>query len=248
MSSKYNIVKRFFLLLVFIFISIIEVRVRAFPKANVDSYLLARKNIVQVSSSFYQIRAHYGAALVYSKDKNNISLVRGLIQVEAKAETQIHMLYGDLIFSDGEVLIEASDSGSVFTNLSSTTLNYMPRGEKSDQYELPMGFSNYFSRITPSGVAETGIPKPIELEKLVIKWSQLFARKERNVFTDKIKKFKPYWLKATEVVGPWYTESFERKLAEQEAEEERVRRIKAKIAAENKKFQDMFRSRINNEN
>lgn len=182
-------------------------------------------------------------ASVVSDPLNKIKLIRGLVHVKANAATTLSTLYGELKWSDGEILVEAVDSLVKFTNLSSSDFRYHPRGEISD-HELPIGFSTYFSKITQSGVAETGYPHPAEIESLIKSWSKVYSRTEKSRFTKDIKDFMVFWHAATQLVGPWYLDTIKREIAAEEAETARKARLKAMRDAENNMLREMFRKRV----
>ncbi len=182
-------------------------------------------------------------ASVLRETGSEIKVVRGLVRVAAKNATRVKTLYGEIFLADGEVLIEAVDSLVKFTNLSSESLKYTPLGEKMS-HDLPVGFATYYAQVTTSGVADTGYPHPAEIEPLIRSWSKLYPRSEKKQLVHAIKDFMVSWKGATEMVGSWYLDTVEREIASQQAEEDRIARLKAKRDAENLKMRDMFRQRV----
>lgn len=182
---------------------------------------------------------------VERESASELKLVRGLVKIKAETKTVVKTLYGSLELSHGEVLIESRDSVVKFTNLSSD-LQYSPKGE-STRHKLPIGFSTYFAGITKSGVAETGYPRPAEIEQLIKDWGKFYLRTEKSQFASELKSFMPNWQKATQQIGQIYVSTVKREIAAQEAEEAYQARLKAAREAENNKYRHMFQKRIFNE-
>lgn len=238
--------------IIFLLATLLDVRIQAraleIPKncqdKGVACAILSEVAIEDVSTSAYQVRATKGSSFV-RKSETALQVVRGLFRVQAKDAVEVHALYGRLAFTQGEVLIEASDGIVRFTNLSSPDLKYEPRGE-GQLHLLPVGFSTYFTKITKSGVAEAGYPRPAEIEPLIKKWAQSFfdVRSEKLKFSSDLKTFMQAWHEATKLVGPWYLDTVEREIASQRAEEARLARLRAEREAEERQYREMFRQRI----
>jgi hypothetical protein len=208
-----------------------------------------QKDIEVLNTAQAEIRMVKGASLT-KVSEGEYKLLRGVFVVNVKPgekiasdnKINITTLYGSLQIKNGEAVIEVKDLVTHFTNISAD-LKYHPRGESST-YALPSGFSSYFAKITKTGVAETGYPRPAEIKPLLRLWSSSYKLSELSQFEVKLKDFKIMWEKATELVGPWYVDTVKREIAAQEKEEARLARIRAAIEAENKKYQDMFRKKI----
>ena len=258
---------------VFLLVSILDVRVRAArpldePKnclhlAGRSCALHARHEMEKFRSEHGEIRVLPGAT-VLRMSEGEYRIVRGLVHVHASrsfssggegagaakasgaataAGLRIHTLYGDLTVRGGDVLINAQDTRVQFTNLSADALKYSPRGD-SQNYDLPVGYSTYLSRVASNGIAEVGFPKPALITELLKEWSRAYTPSEITLFKEKVQSFQPQWRMATESVGAWYSAVALRMISEEKADDARRARLKAMQEAEDKRFRDMLRERI----
>lgn len=170
------------------------------------------------------------------------TLVRGIVRIDAKDTIKINNRFGDVIVSNGQALIEAHDDQLIFINLSGV-LRYMPAGE-NQYYELPMGYSSFFTHVNKSGVAVTGFPRPADIDPLLKRWALTVPQAQRGVLAEEFRRFSRIWRKSTEQASQWYVSTISRELASLRAEEARQARLKAIRETENKKYQEMFRRRI----
>lgn len=241
-------------IIIFLLAMTVDVRVRAkpieVPKKCTELYdqecaILAQSALEDFKTpSGMQVFITKNSSLV-RKSANEITMVRGSARVSATDNVVIRNLYGELTLNGGVVIIEASDSLFKFTNLSAK-LFYRPRGEKVS-HELPVGYSTYFAYVTKSGVADTGFPHPAEIEQLIKSWGKLVYNSERKKFAEDLDKFLASWALVTQNVSDWYVDTVQREIASLRSEEERIARLKAAREAEDRKYRNMFRSRIFNE-
>jgi hypothetical protein len=244
-----NLIKNSTKLALVILVSVLEVRVHAmpteYPKNCLESEescaIQNEKNAQFINTQAASISLGEGASLNRKSD-SEFQLIRGTFKVYAKSDVKLLTLFGEMTLTEGDVLVEVKDQVVNFTNLSAD-LKYSPRGE-SQNYNLPVGFSMYLSRITKTGVAEAGMPRPAEIEPLIKIWSRLYSRQQKSQFISDLKEFMVSWRAAIQFVGPWYLDTVQRSIASQEAEDARRARLKAEQDRENNKYREMFRKRI----
>jgi hypothetical protein len=257
--------KRIIKLLLVLAVTVVNVKVKArsveLPNncrnTKRECTIYAEKQIEKLATQSAQIVISRGATVTRTKEQQ-IKLIRGLIRVSSNSlqhlqgqsgsqkahfTTNVHTIYGDIELSDGDVLIEASDSIVKLTNLSSGNMMYHPRGEDR-AHHLPKGFATYLAKVTSSGVAEAGYPHPAEVDMLVARMARVYSRSEKAQLRNDLEQFRTAWREATRIVGPWYLDTVKREIASELEEKERQARLRAAREAEDRKLREMFQQRI----
>ena len=100
---------------------------------------------------------------------------------------------------------------------------------------LPVGFENWYGRITTKGSIDRGIIKPIELKDFLVSWLPL-AQNSVAVLKKKVASYRELWSKAPEQSSELYKEIVERRMASvtqreltQEQQVEKARKAIQKI-------------------
>lgn len=233
-------------LAIFVFALDVKVRARVIElphgcvKAQSACAVLNLSGVFENKVSWGTFRVGEGSSYVLNEDKQ-VRLVRGHFLVDAHEPVEVSTLYGFFKIKSGRVFFDVKDQIINFTNISSD-LSYQPRGDVQ-KYDLPQGFANYLTQISSNGVAETGFPKVAELKPLVKGWGELYGKTELQLFKTQLKTFSVVWTKAQKIVGPWYTATVEREVAEEKAEEARQAAIRERTRKENERWKSMFRER-----
>jgi len=211
--------------------------------------VLSDSGLLRKAMPWGELRAGEGSSYIVVSD-SEIRLIRGHFLIDSKSSeknptkitaAKVSTLYGDFKVRAGQTFFDVKDAIVSFTNISSE-LTYEPLGE-TQFYDLPRGFMNYLTKVTSKGVAEAGYPRLAELKPLIKGWGSLFASTEIGKFRTDFDAFSVHWSKAQKIVGPWYTETVEREIASERAEEERAARLREIQRQENAKWKKMFRER-----
>ena len=170
-------------------------------------------------------------------------LVNGEALIESEKELIMSTLYGKVKLEAGRALIKTGNRKTDFYSLAGV-LKFQPRG--MDEYTfLPVGFSNFVGRVLDTGIADTGYPKPAELDILLPLWAKFFTKSEKDILQAQMSVYREPWRVAVEQSGPWYVDTMKRQIAALEAERERKRRLRAAKLKEQNYFKEMFRRRNN---
>lgn len=211
--------------------------------------LLGEKPLQLIPLKQGTLRISKGSSVKFD-DEGIMTLIRGQFSLESISSVKVKTLYASIEVKEGEALLQVKDMIVNLTNLSGK-VTYTPRGEKNPGdllsvfgiYDLPKGYSIYFSGITEAGVAKTGFPHPAAVDPLIRTWASLYLKSEKNSLKDKMKEFMISWSEATELASRWYRETYLNEIEKHEAEQRRWALLRAQKAAENEKWKSLFRKR-----
>ncbi len=235
------------LLALFVFTLDVKVRARVIElphgcvKGEAACAVLNLSGVLKKKMVWGDLRVSEGGSYLITS-ANQLRLIRGHFFVEAHEPIEVSTLYGVFKVKFGRAFFDVRDQIVNFTNVSSSDFKYQPRGDQQD-YELPVGFANYLTLISTNGAAEAGYPKIAELKPLVKGWGGLYGQGEIATFKSQLNTFALVWTKAQKIVGPWYTDTVNREIAAEKAEEARLAAIRARQRAESEHWRALFRDR-----
>lgn len=233
-------------ILVIIFASTFDLRVRAARieeprnclKENVHCAVYSPRNSELFKMQDNEVRMAPGSSVV-KKTPDVLRVVRGDVLIKAKSGLTIEGLYGQVRVKNGDVLVEAGNEMMRITNLTGE-VRYRPRGHGSD-LELPKGLMNELGRVGTNGEAISGYPRSMSLKPLMDVWAKCFKKSEFKILQSDFENFLTHWRVGLDFVGPWYSETVTREIAEHEAELARQKRLREAREREEQYYREMFR-------
>lgn len=240
---------RYLKLSLILFFTFVEVKVHAGileqPKNCLKGLLLCSVSADQDAQAIPiqdgEVRFLKGAQLSRINAKR-IKLIKGDFLVRAgEKPVTVETLYSTVIVTSGLAMFQAQAERVVLSSLTGE-VRFSPKGSK-EQILVPKGLQNEVGPVRKSGVAQSEYPRSMALHGLVEKWTQFFIHKEFQIVKDDFEKFIPSWRDSLNFVGPWYLETINRQLAEQEEAEARRMRLKEERLKEENYYREMFRRR-----
>lgn len=232
-----------------LFFTFVEVKVHAEileqPKNCLKGLLIcsvvADQNTQSIKILDGEVRFLNGAQLTRINAKR-IKLIKGdfLIRAGAKPVT-VETLFSTVIVTSGLAMFQAQAERVILSSLTAE-VRFSPKGSK-EQILVPKGLQNEVGPVRKSGVAQSEYPRSMALHGLVEKWTQFFTSAEFSIVKADFETFVPSWRDSLSFVGPWYLETINRQLAEQEEASLRRMRLKEERLKEENYYREMFRRR-----
>lgn len=230
-----------------LFFSFAEVKVHAElleqPKNCLRGLLLcsvaADQNAQSMKILDGEIRFLKGAQLSRINAKR-VKLIAGdfLIRAGEKSVT-VETLYSTVVVTSGLAMFQTQADRVILSSLTAE-VQFSPKGSK-EQIVVPKGLQNEVGPVRKSGIAQSAYPRSMALNGLVEKWTQFFTQREFSIVKEDFEKFAPSWRDSLNFVGPWYLETINRQVAEQEEAEARKMRLKEERLKEENYYREMFR-------
>lgn len=228
--------------------SFVQVRVRADlleqPKNCVKSLLtcsLAAESNGEVAmlSKGTEVRFLKGGEITRINAKR-IKIIKGDILVRATDKPiVVETLFSSVVVTSGLALFQAQPERVLLSALTAD-VQFTPRGSK-ESIAIPKGLQNEVGPVRKSGVAQSEYPRSMALHGLVEKWAAFYSQAELPIVKADFEKFIPSWRESLDFVGPWYLETINRQVAEQEEADQRRMRLKEERMKEENYYREMFR-------
>lgn len=172
---------------------------------------------------------------------DEVRLVWGTIWVKAKGAFTVKTEYGDARVADGEFWMTRTAERIVISAVIGE-VEISPRGA-IEKIMVEPGEENWVSRVDATGVAETGLPKAIPFESHVARWARLYDGGKKS-FEKDVEAFHRLWKAAGVRAAKLHSELMSRKIASIEEEKARREARRRRQAAEDRKYQEMLRRRV----
>lgn len=232
-----------------ILFSFVEVKVHAemleLPKNCLSGLLMcsvsADENAQMIKIAGGEIRFLKGAQLSRING-HRVRLVKGDFLIRATDKPIIvETLYSTVVVTSGLAMFQADPARIVLSALTAE-VQFSPKGSK-EHIQVPKGLQNEVGPVRKSGIAQSEYPRSMALHGLVEKWTQFFTQSQFAMVKDDFEKFVPSWRDSLNFVGPWYLDTINRQLAEQEEAAARQVRLKEERMKEENYYREMFRRR-----
>lgn len=169
-----------------------------------------------------------------------IKLIKGDILVRATDKpVVVETLYSTVVVTSGLALFQAQPERVLLSALTAD-VQFTPRGSK-ESIAIPKGLQNEVGPVRKSGVAQSEYPRSMALHGLVEKWASFYLQAELSIVKADFENFIPSWRESLEFVGPWYVETINRQVAEQEEADQRRMKLKEERLKEENYYREMFR-------
>jgi hypothetical protein len=174
-------------------------------------------------------------------DQSRVSLVRGVVWIEAGAAMTVRSEYGEARSGRGEFWIVKSQDRVTVTAVDGE-VELRPRGASDSLWLLP-GLENHMGHVRSDGVAATGVPVPLNWRVHIRRWARLFDGSPAE-FKERVMDFQEKWQGATLQAAAIHGELLARKVASLEAEHAAREDHRRKVEARNREMVEMFRRRV----
>jgi hypothetical protein len=167
-------------------------------------------------------------------------LLSGKIWIEKSEQLSLKISPKLAVTLTGEFMVEKIADRVWVKNLNGETAFRSPLVFQSES--LPIGFENWYGRITTLGSIERGIIKPIELKSFLVSWLPL-AQNSVAELKKKVAEFRENWSKAAEQSSELYKEVVERRMASVAAKELSHQQQMEKTRKAIQKIREMYRQK-----
>lgn len=165
-----------------------------------------------------------GSALI-RVGASRVNLVSGSLLVQSEDDFFVEAEYGKVILKNAYVLIE-NKSRKLFLSVISGEAFIQPRG-RDEMYPVAPGQSNWLGEVDKSGVAQSGLPIPVQFQDHAYLWSGMYSGKKKD-FEKELKEFAGVWQKANAEAAIEHKQLVQRRIAaledDYQKQQERVKK------------------------
>jgi hypothetical protein len=171
---------------------------------------------------------------------SEIQLLEGKIWFERADGLHLKISPKLKILLNGEFFAARESDKSILRNLNGDAQFQSDLVFKNET--LPVGFENWYGRITTAGAIERGIIKPIELKTFLVEWLPL-AQNSPAELKQMVSGYKQSWSKAAMISSEFYKEIVERRMASVEAKELSQQQQVEKARRAIQKIRELYRQK-----